>query len=139
MNRSGMGPRGHSHGRPALLPADHATSAFADEPFHPARDNWLREHKLPCARRQCDHSEHRHGWQFTRTGWERRRGERLPGPTACRGLNGRTDASSSWQVELARAWPPPPAVPFIFAPLEIAQEWGTQPARVSLMDDGCVR
>lgn len=119
-----------------FVPADHATGAFAHEDFHPTRHNWLREHKLPALILNATTVNTGHGWQFTphwmgEAPWSN--GHEVDSVPRLEWAY--YDSSSDWRVELARAVAASACVPFIFAPMEITQEW-EHDLRVQLVDGG---
>lgn len=119
-----------------FTPADHASSRVAGEAFHPTKHNWLREHKVPSLVINATTVNTGHGWQFTphwmgeapwANGQEASSVPRLEWSYY--------DDSSDWTIELGRAVAASACVPFIFAPLDIKQEWETN-LRVQLVDGG---
>jgi len=87
-----------------FVPADHVTSAFADEDFHPTRHNWLREHKVPVLIINATTVNTGHGWQFTphwmgEAPWSN--GHEVDSVPRLEWAY--YDSSSDWRIELARA------------------------------------
>lgn len=119
-----------------FVPADHATGGLADDEFHPTRHNWLREHKVPSLVINATTVNTGHGWQFTphwmgEAPWSN--GHEVDSVPRLEWSY--YDLSSDWRMELARAVAASACVPFVFAPMDVAQEWEGN-LRVQLVDGG---
>jgi len=115
-------------------PWDHNPKVVNDQPFHPARHNWLRAHKVPSLVINATTVNTGHGWQFTPT-WM---GESPWAVHEAADVVPRLQWArygDRWRMRLGRAVAASACVPGVFEPLKLEAPYET-PVDVHLVDGG---